>query len=68
MFFLILLAGTEVPAENDSEVSVKPLTIEENIVEGDEKKKKKKNKNKVAGKVQTNPPTIPISELFPDGV
>lgn len=39
--------------------------------EGDEKKKKKKkNKSKGgkgSGKEQTNPPSIPIAELFPDG-
>lgn len=40
--------------------------------EAAKKKKKKKNKNKNKGKVdkktgQTNPPSIPIVELFPDG-
>lgn len=50
----------------------------ENIVDAEEagdgndekKKKKKKNKSKggkVAAKQQTNPPTVPIAELFPDG-
>lgn len=34
---------------------------------GDKKKKKKRNRNK-AKKVQTDPPSIPVSELFPDGV
>jgi len=29
--------------------------------------KKKKNKKKKSGKTQTDPPTIPISELFPNG-
>ncbi|XP_045764257.1 methionine aminopeptidase 2 [Maniola jurtina] len=62
-------AGTEI--ENDSEVSekVQTLPLEENNEDGD-KKKKKKNKsksNKSTGKVQTDPPTIPIGELFPDG-
>ncbi|XP_069354880.1 methionine aminopeptidase 2 [Maniola hyperantus] len=62
-------AGTEI--ENDNEVSekVQTLPLEENNEDGD-KKKKKKNKsksNKSTGKVQTDPPTIPIGELFPDG-
>ncbi|CAG9126965.1 Methionine aminopeptidase 2 [Plutella xylostella] len=36
--------------------------------EGDEKKKKKKkSKGKGGKKEQTDPPTIPIAELFPDG-
>ncbi|XP_039748712.1 methionine aminopeptidase 2 [Pararge aegeria] len=62
-------AGTEI--ENGSEVPEKTenLPLEENNEEA-EKKKKKKNKNKsnkITGKIQTDPPTIPIGELFPDG-
>lgn len=34
----------------------------------EKKKKKKRNRNKGKGKTQTNPPSIPITELFPDGV
>lgn len=48
----------EVPAEADADAG------------DDKKKKKKKNKSKGAkgaAKEQTNPPTIPIAELFPDG-
>ncbi|CAH0727875.1 unnamed protein product, partial [Brenthis ino] len=41
-------------------------STDENAAEGAEKKKNNKNKNKSTGKVQTNPPTIPIAELFPD--
>ncbi|KAJ8732136.1 hypothetical protein PYW08_014866 [Mythimna loreyi] len=47
------------------------LAVEDGGAEGDEKKKKKKkNKNKSGKgpvKEQTNPPTIPIAELYPDG-
>ncbi|XP_072941071.1 methionine aminopeptidase 2 [Epargyreus clarus] len=45
------------------------LAVDDEPGEGEDKKKKKKNKNKSksGGKTQTNPPTIPISELFPDG-
>ncbi|CAG4937317.1 unnamed protein product [Colias eurytheme] len=66
-------AGTEeVPAENNEEgleKQAQALSVENNIGDGEEKKKKKKNKNKNknATKAQTNPPTIPIAELFPDG-
>ncbi|CAG4937315.1 unnamed protein product [Colias eurytheme] len=65
--------GTEeVPAENNEEgleKQAQALSVENNIGDGEEKKKKKKNKNKNknATKAQTNPPTIPIAELFPDG-
>lgn len=34
----------------------------------DKKKKKKRNRNKGKGKTQTDPPTLPITELFPEGV
>lgn len=52
----------------DSE-NPEPPQADESTGEADEKKKKKKNKNKNkgTGKVQTNPPTIPIAELFPNG-
>lgn len=43
----------------------------DDAADGDEKKKKKKkNKSKFGkgpSKEQTNPPTIPIAELYPDG-
>lgn len=62
-------AGTDNAVDNETTEAEKTETpIEENA--GDEKKKKKKNKNKSGknnNKVQTDPPTIPISELFPDG-
>ncbi|CAD0198364.1 unnamed protein product [Chrysodeixis includens] len=45
--------------------------IEDVAAEGDEKKKKKKKNKSKSGKgpskEQTNPPTIPIAELYPDG-
>ncbi|KAJ2938241.1 hypothetical protein O0L34_g17583 [Tuta absoluta] len=46
---------------------VQSLSVDE--TEGDEKKKKKKKNKSKGGKApqQTNPPTIPIAELFPDG-
>lgn len=62
-------AGTDNAVDNETTEAEKTETpVEENA--GDEKKKKKKNKNKSGkniNKVQTDPPTIPISELFPDG-
>lgn len=67
----------EATAENNSaEVTnasekIETLTVDDAPAEGDEKKKKKKkNKNKSGKgptKEQTNPPTIPIAELYPDG-
>ncbi|XP_022124858.1 methionine aminopeptidase 2 [Pieris rapae] len=56
--------GTEIVPEKNN---VAP--VENNAGEGEDKKKKKKNKNKNKNgvKSQTNPPTIPIAELFPDG-
>ncbi|CAH4019537.1 methionine aminopeptidase 2 [Pieris brassicae] len=63
---------TDVTGENGTEIvseknNVAP--VENNAGEGEDKKKKKKNKNKNKSgiKSQTNPPTIPIAELFPDG-
>ncbi|XP_061709833.1 methionine aminopeptidase 2 [Cydia pomonella] len=50
--------------------NVKSLSVEDSTPEGEEKKKKKKNKSKGgkgAAKEQTNPPTIPIAELYPQG-
>lgn len=47
-----------------------PEAVEEDGDAGDDKKKKKKKKSKVgkgAAKEQTNPPTVPIADLFPDG-
>ncbi|XP_045446220.1 methionine aminopeptidase 2 [Melitaea cinxia] len=63
-------AGTDNAVDNVTTEAEKTETpsVDENA--GDEKKKKKKNKNKSGkniDKVQTDPPTIPISELFPDG-
>lgn len=68
-----VLAGSETPAQNGSETLDKAPSdsIEETTEgQGEEKKKKKKNKSKAAksaSKKQTDPPTIPIAELFPDG-
>ncbi|XP_026730022.1 methionine aminopeptidase 2 [Trichoplusia ni] len=50
---------------------IDPEKIEDGGAEGDEKKKKKKKNKSKSGKgpskEQTNPPTIPIAELYPDG-
>lgn len=47
------------------------VAVEDAGAEGDEKKKKKKKNKSKSGKgpskEQTNPPTIPIAELYPDG-
>lgn len=66
-------ADTETAGDEETEgtnVSEKPseLAIEDAAEGEDKKKKKKKNKSKakVAGKEQTNPPTVPISDLYPD--
>ncbi|XP_023950891.2 methionine aminopeptidase 2 [Bicyclus anynana] len=62
-------AGTEIENETEASEKAQTLPVEENNEEGD-KKKKKKNKsknNKIPSKAQTDPPTIPIGELFPDG-
>ncbi|XP_037298977.1 methionine aminopeptidase 2 [Manduca sexta] len=61
-------------ADNDTEV-VETIEQVQSVVEdggdGDEKKKKKKKNKSKAGKgavkEQTNPPTIPIAELYPNG-
>ncbi|CAH2075201.1 unnamed protein product, partial [Iphiclides podalirius] len=66
-------AGSEASIENGSETldNAQNDSVEDATeVQGEEKKKKKKNKNKAAkstNKKQTDPPTIPIAELFPDG-
>ncbi|XP_014363388.2 methionine aminopeptidase 2 [Papilio machaon] len=63
-------AGTEASVENGPEPRDKVQNDSvEDVAETEEKKKKKKNKNKgkTSGKTQTNPPTIPIAELYPDG-
>ncbi|XP_038210922.1 methionine aminopeptidase 2 [Zerene cesonia] len=66
-------AGTdEVTVENNEgglENQAQAESVENNVGDAEDKKKKKKNKNKNknATKAQTNPPTIPIGELFPDG-
>ncbi|XP_017890011.1 methionine aminopeptidase 2 [Ceratina calcarata] len=48
-------AASEEPTENDAET------------EETKKKKKKRNKRGKGLKQQTDPPTIPVAELFPDG-
>ncbi|KOB65030.1 Methionine aminopeptidase 2 [Operophtera brumata] len=65
-------------AENESDAvevtntaeKVETLAVDD-AADGDEKKKKKKKNKSKSGKgpskEQTNPPTIPISELYPDG-
>lgn len=59
------------PSEVTNALEKIEVTVEDAAAEGDEKKKKKKkNKNKSGkgpSKEQTNPPTIPIAELYPDG-
>ncbi|KAJ8732646.1 hypothetical protein PYW07_015245 [Mythimna separata] len=59
------------PTEVTNALEKVEVTVEDGAAEGDEKKKKKKkNKNKSGKgptKEQTNPPTIPIAELYPDG-
>merc|ERR1719491_2721646 len=39
----------------------------ENVSVGQDKKKKKKNKKKKGAAVQTDPPTVPVKDLFPSG-
>ncbi|KAF9413325.1 hypothetical protein HW555_008406 [Spodoptera exigua] len=47
---------------------IEALTVDDAPAKGDGKKKKNKNKSgKGPNKEQTNPPTIPIAELYPDG-
>ncbi|XP_013188290.2 methionine aminopeptidase 2 [Amyelois transitella] len=64
-------AGGENNVEGNEPGKVLSLAVEEPSPEGeDKKKKKKKNKSKSGkgpSKEQTNPPTIPIAELYPDG-
>ncbi|XP_026328259.1 methionine aminopeptidase 2 [Hyposmocoma kahamanoa] len=65
----INLAGGE-PEIISTTDQVQAISVEDDTTEGEEKKKKKKkNKSKGKGpsKQQSNPPTIPIAELFPDG-
>ncbi len=68
------VATAEVLKASDKEQGKEQETVEnddEIINDGDadagaaEKKKKKKKKKKGGGKKQTDPPTIPISEMFP---
>lgn len=66
----INLAGGE-PEIISTTDQVQAISVEDDTTEGEEKKKKKKkNKSKGKGpsKQQSNPPTIPIAELFPDGM
>ncbi|XP_049866146.1 methionine aminopeptidase 2 isoform X2 [Pectinophora gossypiella] len=62
-------AGEEPEVTNATE-KLQSLSVE-TAAEGDDKKKKKKKNKSKGGKgpavQQTNPPTIPIAELFPDG-
>ncbi|XP_059062138.1 methionine aminopeptidase 2 [Achroia grisella] len=64
-------AGSEnKPEVNNVLQEVQSLSVEETAGDDEKKKKKKKNKNKSGkgpSKEQTNPPTIPIAELYPDG-
>ena len=60
--------AAEQPRENDE--NFEPQKNDADPAEEDEegKSKKKKNKNKKkTGKTQTDPPTLPISDLFPSG-
>ncbi|KAJ8047458.1 Methionine aminopeptidase 2 [Holothuria leucospilota] len=53
--------------EEDEAVDGGAEDADDKGTEGGTKKKKKKKKKKGGVKQQTDPPTIPISELFPDG-
>ncbi|XP_043249438.1 methionine aminopeptidase 2 isoform X2 [Colletes gigas] len=58
-------------AKNNTAGEEPAAEVAENDVEGEEtkkKKKKRKSRGKTGGvKQQTDPPTIPVSEFFPDG-
>lgn len=60
----------ERPVENGAAEIIENLEIAENGAEGEgDKKKKRRNRKKGnKGVCQTDPPTIPIVELFPDQV
>jgi methionyl aminopeptidase len=72
--FHCLYSATLAPENNEEEVERTVEDVKEeladNVPEADgEKKKKKRNRKKGGGKVvQTDPPSIPIVELFPDQV
>ncbi|BFZ10600.1 hypothetical protein BsWGS_13638 [Bradybaena similaris] len=66
-------AATEIIVNGVAGVKVGEKEQEDENAEGENIKKKKKNKKKKAGgaggvKQQTNPPSIPIAELFTDGI
>lgn len=52
-----------------NEVPEVPVTVKEEVEPNSESQqnKKKKNKKKKGAVVQTNPPTVPIKDLFPSG-
>ncbi|XP_021200861.3 methionine aminopeptidase 2 [Helicoverpa armigera] len=64
-------AENDTNAENDVTEDVGDKIEALAVEDGDEKKKKKKKNKSKSGKgpskEQTNPPTIPIAELYPDG-
>ncbi|PZC85329.1 hypothetical protein B5X24_HaOG201825 [Helicoverpa armigera] len=64
-------AENDTNAENDVTEDVGDKIEALAVEDGDEKKKKKKKNKGKSGKgpskEQTNPPTIPIAELYPDG-
>lgn len=67
-------ANTEVKAENKAPNVVEKIDAPDGDVpenDGEDKKKKKKKNKKKSGsgpvKDQTTPPTIPVSELYPNG-
>lgn len=57
------MQGTTETAENGENEEVKSSESEE----AKKKKKKRKPRGKGGVKQQTDPPTVPVSELFPDG-
>ncbi|KYQ57272.1 Methionine aminopeptidase 2 [Trachymyrmex zeteki] len=63
--------GEEDKAKDDDAVAEGTTEVTENNGESEEvkkkKKKKRKPKDKGGVKQQTDPPSIPVSELFPDG-
>ncbi|BFZ10601.1 hypothetical protein BsWGS_13640 [Bradybaena similaris] len=65
-------AATEIIVNGVAGVKVGEKEQEDENAEGENIKKKKKNKKKKGGaggvKQQTNPPSIPIAELFTDGI
>jgi len=62
-------ASADVPGDNDAPVEeMEELAVDDKKEEGGEAtKKKKRNRGKGGAKKQTDPPSIPITTLFPDG-